>query len=64
MPAQLDFYEAELRTDPDEEPRAYPFQNDINDYFRHAGIGWQMVDGKFVARNDDDFESTVRTAET
>ncbi len=61
---QLDFYDAELRTDPDEPARAYPLQRELNDYFVHAGIGWQLVDGQVLARGDDAFEYTVRTAET
>ncbi len=60
----LVFYETELGGDPEDRERAYPLQNDINEYFKYAGIGWQMVDGKVVARGDDDFESTVRTADT
>jgi len=60
---QLDFYDTEL-INPDEGQRAYPFQRDINDYFVYAGIGWQLIDGQVLARGDDAFEHTVRTAET
>lgn len=58
---QLVFHETEL-SDPDEEPRASPFQRQINDYFKHEGIGWQLVDGKIVTRGDEVFEDTVKTA--
>jgi hypothetical protein len=62
--AQLSFHEEQLRTDPDEELRAYPLHHRLNDYFRHAGIGWQMVDGKIIARGDDAFERSVHKAES
>jgi hypothetical protein len=61
---QLDFYDSELRTDPEEESQAYPFQSKINDYFVHAGIGWQLVDGKVTVRGDAAFEHSVRVAES
>lgn len=61
---QLDFYEHELRTDPEEDPRSGPLQGSLNDYFVYAGIGWQFVDGKVVARGDEAFESTLNTAVT
>jgi hypothetical protein len=62
--AQLVSYEAEY-ADENEEPRAFPFRNAINDYFRYAGIGWQLLgDGQIVTRGDDAFESTVQTAVT
>lgn len=59
---QFSFYEEELRTDPDEELRAYPMQNDVNEYFVHEGIGWQLTDGHFVARGTEAFEDAVNTA--
>src|SRR5947207_7395478 len=59
---QLDFYDRELRTDPEEEATAFPFQRDINDYFKHVGIGWQLVKGKIVTRGNEAFEGTVKTA--
>ena len=59
---QLDFYEAELRTDPDEEARAFPLQRDLNEYFVYAGIGWQMVNGEIVRRGEDSFERTTGAA--
>jgi hypothetical protein len=49
--------------DPDEQyPRSVPFQRAINDYFKHVGIGWQLVEGKIVTRGDEVFEETVKTA--
>jgi hypothetical protein len=61
---QLDFYETELRSDPEEELRAGPLQSNLNDYFVYAGIGWQLVDGKVSARGDEAFESTLKTTVT
>ncbi len=61
--AQLVYHETELAHE-HEAPRAYPFRNAIDDYFRYAGIGWQLLkDGRIVTRGDDAFEQTVRTAE-
>jgi len=59
---QLDFHDRELSSDPEEEAMALPFQRDINDYFKHVGIGWQLVNGKIVTRGDEAFEGTVNTA--
>jgi hypothetical protein len=59
---QLDFYDSELKTDPEEEARAFPLQRDINNFFTHAGIGWQLVKGEIVTRGDQAFESTVSNA--
>jgi hypothetical protein len=59
---QLDFHDTEWRIDPEEEARAFPFQQDINNYLTHAGIGWQLVDGKVIARGDEAFEVAVKTA--
>lgn len=60
--SSLSFYEQEFADWENEEPRALPMQNAINEYFLYAGIGWQMVDGKILARGDEPFESTMRTA--
>ena len=60
---RLDFHDEELRA-PDEEFQAYPFQQAINDYFVHAGIGWQLADGRMTMRGDDAFEHTVASAQT
>jgi hypothetical protein len=57
---QLHFYDSELRADPEEDLQAYPFQSKINDYFVHAGIGWQLVDGKVIARGDAALEHVCR----
>jgi hypothetical protein len=43
-------------------PRSVPFERAINDYFKHVGIGWQLVEGKIVTRGDEAFEDTVKTA--
>lgn len=60
---ELVHYESEFAPE-DEKPRAYPFRNDLNEYFRYAGIGWQLSsDGQIVTRGDDAFEQTVHTAE-
>jgi hypothetical protein len=59
---QLNFYETDLKTDPTEEIRTLLFQRDINEYFKHAGIGWQLVKGRIVTRGNEAFEGTVKTA--
>jgi hypothetical protein len=59
---QLDFHDIELHHE-EEDFYAYPFQEKLTDYFEHAGIGWQMVDGKVITRGDDAFERTVQVAE-
>jgi hypothetical protein len=59
--AQLAFHEQELAA-PDEEPRTGPLQDELNAYFRYAGIGWQIINGLIVGRGDDGFEKTVKTA--
>jgi len=61
--AQLRFHEEELAP-PDEEPRAFPMQKTLNDYFLHAGIGWRMVDGRIVIRGNEAFESVLAQAAT
>jgi hypothetical protein len=60
---QMYFHDTELSS-PDEEPQAHPFQEKLNEYFVHAGIGWQMAGGKIIARGDYAFERIVQTAET
>ncbi len=60
---QLCFYDSELRSDPDEEPRSGSFHQEINDYFTHVGIGWKLDDnGKIATRGDEAFEGTVKVA--
>jgi AbiJ N-terminal domain 4 len=61
--SELDFHDTELRNE-DEDFQSYPFQQNLNEYFEHAGIGWKLAEGKIVARGDDGFEHTVRTAES
>lgn len=61
--ANLQFHEEELAS-PDERPRARPLQNDINKYFMYAGIGWQMIQGKIISRQDEPIENAIRTATT
>jgi len=58
---QLCFHETEL-ADAEEEPRAYPMQKRINEYFAYAGIGWQMVDGQIIARLDEPVENGINAA--
>ena len=42
--------------------QAAVFEGSINDYFREAGIGWQLVDGEIRTRGSEAFESAVLTA--
>jgi AbiJ N-terminal domain 4 len=58
---QQDFHDSELRHE-DEEARAYPLQQELNDYFQYAGIGWQLVDGKVIMRGNEAFQRTVQIA--
>jgi len=60
--AQLVFYEEEFAP-PEEEPRAWPMQQELNEYFRHAGIGWKMVDDKIVSRQEDVTDNAIETAQ-
>ncbi len=46
-----------------DERRTPDWQNDLNEYFRYAGIGWNLINGEIVARGDDAFEHTTQTAE-
>src|ERR1035437_7858834 len=43
---RLDFHDRELRTDPEEEAMAFPYQRDINDYFKHVGRSEERRVGK------------------
>ncbi len=38
------------------------FAKEINDCCIEEGIGWQLVDGKVVARGDEGFQVAVKTA--
>lgn len=42
--------------------RASHFEQEINKYFRRAGIGWQLVGGQLRVRGDEAFERTIMTA--
>ena len=41
---------------------AAKFSEEINDYFVQKGVGWQLANGKVVARGDEAFESAVKVA--
>lgn len=43
-------------------PRAARFTREMNAYFRKAGIGWQLVDGRLEVRGPETFEETVKAA--
>jgi hypothetical protein len=36
------------------------FEQMLNDYFRHAGVGWQLQEGKIISRGSEPFEATIR----
>jgi hypothetical protein len=38
------------------------FEGILNDYLRHAGIGWQLSNGKIVTRGSEAFESSLHLA--
>lgn len=38
------------------------FEEELNRYFRKAGIGWQLVDGELLVRGPEAFEESVRAA--
>jgi len=42
--------------------QAHAFDSAINEYFREAGIGWQLIDGVMHTRGPEAFESSVRGA--
>lgn len=46
----------------DRNEEADRFQQEMNGYFREAGIGWQLVDGVLEIRGPEAFESTTRGA--
>lgn len=52
-------YAALSHSDPD---KAGAFEDEINDYFREAGIGWQLVAGHIETRGAEAFEIAVRGA--
>lgn len=59
---QLVYFEQEHADPAVDEPRARPFRTAMNAYFKHAGIGWQLLNGQVVMRGDDGFENIVQTA--
>lgn len=59
---QLAFHENEL-AEPGERRRWGPLQEDLNQYFVHAGIGWQLENGSLLARGDGGFQNALGTAE-
>lgn len=52
--------QASLRRYHSEGPAAAEFENQINNYFRRAGIGWQLVNGNVEVRGTEAFEIAVR----
>jgi hypothetical protein len=62
MFAELVHHESEY-AQVDDEPRAQPLQTELHEFFRYAGIGWQMIDGKITARGEGAFENTVTLAQ-
>lgn len=40
----------------------HDFEERINAYFRHAGVGWQLQDGKITSRGSEAFEVAVHRA--
>jgi len=58
---QLRFYEEEV-DGPGEDTRSYPLQKKINEYFEYAGIGWKMVNGQMIARQDEADETAIQEA--
>jgi len=43
-------------------PHGPAFEIELNRYFVHAGIGWQLTNGQIVIRGDNAFGSTVSAA--
>ena len=44
------------------ERQAPAFERDVNRYFQHAGVGWQLVDGEIQTRGSEGFEAEVGRA--
>lgn len=42
--------------------QAILFEEDINEFFRSNGIGWQLIDGEIQYRGDDKFEGILDNA--
>jgi hypothetical protein len=47
----------------DTELRTEHFSRELNKYFRRAGIGWQLVNGRLQIRGPESFENATRQAE-
>jgi hypothetical protein len=58
---QLDFYESDLAPK-NEEPRTPHLSRELNAYFTYAGIGWQVMKSRIVARGSDSFELSASAA--
>ena len=58
---QLAFYEQELAPE-DEEPRTPSLRRSLNTYFVNAGIGWRIVDGRFVTRGTETLDAIASSA--
>lgn len=61
---QMEFFDEENRHIPEEDGSldAYTFQEQLNDFFVHAGVGWQIVDGLVITRSSEASEETQRRA--
>ena len=40
----------------------HDFETKLNEYFRHAGIGWELREGAIVSRGSEAFEASLRVA--
>ena len=47
---------------PPPDGREADFERELNEYFVHAGVGWQLVDGQIQMRGPEAFEAVVHTA--
>ncbi|MCX6591434.1 MAG: hypothetical protein NTZ56_07910 [Acidobacteria bacterium] len=66
-PLVFDFVERVLADMPNREVQDdgrqwVEFEEKVNGYFRHAGVGWQLQGGKFASRGSESFEVAVRCA--
>lgn len=57
MYAAMENWEVQGDARPEED-----FAEKINGYFRHAGVGWQLQDGKITSRGSEAFEVAVHRA--
>jgi len=60
----VEFFDEENRHIPDDGDglNAFTFQQQLNGFFVHAGIGWQIVDGLVITRSSLASEITQRRA--